>query len=82
LLSISELESIVAAQAHEPNSGLIVMPEAFLNVHRAEITSLAAHYHLPAVIRAVSSLNSAACCPTEMTRAIIFGARRRMWMKF
>ena len=45
----SELESVVAAQAREPNSGLIVMPEAFMNVHRAEITSLAAHYHLPAV---------------------------------
>ena len=44
-----ELESVVAAQAREPNSGLIVMPEAFMNVHRAEVTSLAAHYHLPAV---------------------------------
>jgi putative tryptophan/tyrosine transport system substrate-binding protein len=43
------LESVVAAQAREPNSGLIVMPEAFMNVHRAEITSLAAHYHLPAI---------------------------------
>jgi putative tryptophan/tyrosine transport system substrate-binding protein len=45
----SELESVVAVQAREPNSGLIVMPEAFMNVHRAEVTSLAAHYHLPAV---------------------------------
>ena len=38
----SELESAVSAQAREPNGGLIVMPDAFLNVHRAEITSLAA----------------------------------------
>jgi putative ABC transport system substrate-binding protein len=45
----SELESVVAAQAREPNGGLIVMPEAFLNVHRAEVTSLAARYRLPAV---------------------------------
>jgi putative ABC transport system substrate-binding protein len=45
----SELESVVAAQAREPNSGLAVMPEAFMNVHRAEVTSLAAHYRLPAV---------------------------------
>ena len=44
-----ELESVVAAQAREPNSGLIVMPEAFMNVHRAEVTSLAAYYHLPAI---------------------------------
>jgi putative tryptophan/tyrosine transport system substrate-binding protein len=46
---ISELESVVAAQAREPNSGLIVMPNSFLVVHRAEITSLAARYRLPAV---------------------------------
>ena len=45
----SELESVVAGQAREPDGGLIVMPEAFMNVHRAEVTSLAAHYRLPAV---------------------------------
>src|SRR5205807_1392867 len=45
----SELESVVAAQAREPNSGLIVTPDSFMDVHRAEITSLAARFHLPAV---------------------------------
>ncbi len=45
----SELESVVAGQAREPDGGLIVMPEAFMNVHRVEVTSLAAHYRLPAV---------------------------------
>ena len=45
----SELESVVAAQAREPNGGLIVMPDAFTFAHRAEITSLAARYRLPAV---------------------------------
>ena len=45
----SELESVVAAQAHEPNGGLIVMPDTFMNEHRSEITSLAARYRLPAV---------------------------------
>ena len=47
--SASELESVIAAQAREPNSGLIVMPDGFMNVHRAEITSLADRYRLPAV---------------------------------
>jgi len=46
---ISELDSVVAQQAREPNGGLIVMPGAFPTVHRAEITSLAARYRLPAV---------------------------------
>jgi putative tryptophan/tyrosine transport system substrate-binding protein len=45
----SELESVVAAQAHEPNGGLIVMPDTFMNEHRSEITTLAARYRLPAV---------------------------------
>ena len=45
----SELESAIAGQAREPNGGLIAMPDSFLNARRAEITSLAARYHLPAV---------------------------------
>jgi putative tryptophan/tyrosine transport system substrate-binding protein len=46
---LPELESFVAAQAGVPNSGLIVMPESFMVVHRSEITSLAARYRVPAV---------------------------------
>src|SRR5262249_34550267 len=45
----SELESAIAAHAREPNGGLIVMPGSFPLAHRAEITSLAARFHLPAV---------------------------------
>ncbi len=45
----SELESVFAAQAREPNSGLIVLPDAFTITYRVEITSLAARYRLPAV---------------------------------
>ena len=45
----SELESVIAAEAREANGGIVVMPEAFTLAHRAEITSLAARYRLPAV---------------------------------
>jgi putative tryptophan/tyrosine transport system substrate-binding protein len=45
----TELESVVAGLAREPNSGLIVIPESFTFVHRAEVTSLSARYQLPAV---------------------------------
>src|SRR5262249_20218026 len=45
----SELDSVIAAQAREPNSGLIVPPDPFTVAHRAEIISLAARYRLPAV---------------------------------
>ena len=45
----SELESMVAAQAREPNSGMIVMTDNFTTGHRAEITSLATRYRLPTI---------------------------------
>jgi len=45
----SELEPVIAAQAREPNGGLIAMPDSFNDAHRVEITSLAARYRLPAV---------------------------------
>jgi putative tryptophan/tyrosine transport system substrate-binding protein len=45
----SEFETVIAAQAREPNSGMIVMPDAFTIAHRVEITSLAARYRLPAI---------------------------------
>jgi putative ABC transport system substrate-binding protein len=43
------LKSVVAGEAREPNSGLIVCPDSFMDVHRAEVTSLAARHRLPAV---------------------------------
>jgi putative ABC transport system substrate-binding protein len=45
----SALESLVAAQAREPNGGLIVMPDTFMTARHAQITSLAAHYRLPII---------------------------------
>ena len=43
----SEIESVIAAQAREPNSGLVVMSDVFPLVHRTEITALVARYRLP-----------------------------------
>ena len=47
----SELDTVFAAQAREPNSGFIAMPDSFTSedANRLKITSLAARYHLPAV---------------------------------
>src|SRR6516162_10223292 len=44
-----EVELLVTAQAREPNSGLVVIPDVFTLSHRTVITSLAAHYLVPAV---------------------------------
>jgi putative ABC transport system substrate-binding protein len=46
---MAEVETFVAAHARKPDAGLILMPETFLNVHRAEVISLADRYRVPAV---------------------------------
>jgi putative tryptophan/tyrosine transport system substrate-binding protein len=45
----AELEAVIAAQASEPNGGLVVIPDAFLRRQRAAIVALAEHYRLPAI---------------------------------
>jgi hypothetical protein len=35
----AELDTVIAAKAREPNGGLIMIPDGFLNVYRAEIVS-------------------------------------------
>ena len=44
-----EVELLVTAQTREPNSSLVVIPDVFTLSHRIAITSLAAHYRVPAV---------------------------------
>jgi putative ABC transport system substrate-binding protein len=44
----SELEAVIAAQASDPNSGLMVMPDGFMFAFQTELTALVAHYRIPA----------------------------------
>jgi ABC-type uncharacterized transport system substrate-binding protein len=44
-----DLESVVRTQAREPNGGLVVIPDAFTEVHLAEIASLTVRYRVPAI---------------------------------
>jgi putative ABC transport system substrate-binding protein len=46
---VSDLEAIFAEEARRLNSGVIIMPDGFMNVHRAEVVSLAARYRVPTV---------------------------------
>jgi len=46
---MATLEGVVAMSAREPNSGLIVMPDAFTIGHHEDITSLVARYRVPTV---------------------------------
>ena len=49
ILDLTELDTVIAAQARDPNGGLIAMPDGFMFAHHAEIASMAARYRLPAV---------------------------------
>jgi len=44
-----EVESLVTTRAREPNSGLVVLPDAFTELHLAEIVSLAVRHRVPAI---------------------------------
>ena len=76
----SELESVVAAQAREPNSGLIAMPDSFLNTHRVEVTSLAARYRLPAVYAFRFFTEFGGLLSYGNDFPIIIGVLHRMWI--
>ena len=45
----AEIENIIAGFTHEPDGGLIVLPSAFMLVHRDLIIALAERYRLPAI---------------------------------
>jgi len=45
----TEFETVLAAIGREPGGGLIVMPDAFLTVHRRLIIGLAARHRIPAI---------------------------------
>jgi putative tryptophan/tyrosine transport system substrate-binding protein len=45
----TEIEAAIAALAREPGSGLLGMPDNFIEIHRALIISLAARNNIPAV---------------------------------
>jgi putative tryptophan/tyrosine transport system substrate-binding protein len=65
----TELDSVVTAQAREPNSGLIVIPETFTLAHRVELISLAARHSLPAVypLRSFAELGGLLSYGIDMT---------------
>ena len=45
----AEVETAIAALAHEPGGGLIVVPDPFINTHRGLIITLAERLRLPAI---------------------------------
>jgi putative ABC transport system substrate-binding protein len=46
---VAEIEHAIVAQARQPSSSIIVMPDNFANVNRARIISLMARHRVPAI---------------------------------
>jgi putative tryptophan/tyrosine transport system substrate-binding protein len=47
--SDAEIETVITSLGREPGGGLVVMPDGFMTIHRAQIISLAARNNVPAV---------------------------------
>jgi putative tryptophan/tyrosine transport system substrate-binding protein len=47
--SDTEIEKVITSLGREPGGGLLVMPDNFMEIHRAQIISLAARNNVPAV---------------------------------
>jgi putative ABC transport system substrate-binding protein len=47
--SDAEIETVITSLGREPGGGLIIMPDNFVIIHRAQIISLAARTNVPAV---------------------------------
>ena len=47
--SDAEIDTAIIALGREPGGGVVVMPDAFMNVHRAPIISAATRNNIPAV---------------------------------
>ena len=47
--SEAEIETVVTSLGREPGGGLLVMPDNFMEIHRARIISLTARNHVPAI---------------------------------
>jgi putative tryptophan/tyrosine transport system substrate-binding protein len=47
--SLAELEAFMAGLAREANAGIVVIPDAFMVAHQAEIALLAARHRLPVI---------------------------------
>ena len=45
----AEIEQVISLLGREPRGGFVLMPDIFMNIHRATIISLAARNHVPAV---------------------------------
>jgi putative ABC transport system substrate-binding protein len=47
--SDAEIETAITSLGSEPNSGLVVMPDGYMVIHREQIISAAARYKVPAI---------------------------------
>jgi ABC-type uncharacterized transport system substrate-binding protein len=74
----ADLHTVIARQAREPNGGLIVIPDGFLNVHaRRSFRWLPATVFRSSIL-GVSSHNKAASCHMEVRCVMSFDLRRAM----
>jgi putative tryptophan/tyrosine transport system substrate-binding protein len=70
--SDAEIETVMTSLAREPGSGLVVMPDSFMQVHRAPIILLAARSNVPAVYSVTDFVRDGGLLSYGPDRADIF----------
>jgi putative tryptophan/tyrosine transport system substrate-binding protein len=74
----AEIEMQIAALGREPRGGLVVLPDSFITLHRAQITSLAARNNVPTVsnddifVKSGGLLSYGANIADEFRRAAVY----------
>jgi putative ABC transport system substrate-binding protein len=65
--SDGEIETAIIALGREPGAGLVVLPDAFMSVHRGSIILSAARNNIPAVYAASTMPETAVYSPSDPT---------------
>jgi putative tryptophan/tyrosine transport system substrate-binding protein len=74
----AEIEMQIASIAREPRGGLVVLPDSFITLHRAQVTSLATRNNVPTVsnddifVRSRGLLSYGANLGDEFRRAAVY----------
>jgi putative ABC transport system substrate-binding protein len=72
VLSEADVESAIVAAASQPSSGLIFLPDTFLNARAEMIASLVAKHHVPAIYSIPSFPRSGGLIAYGIERVDIF----------
>ena len=77
-----EIETVITSLGRDPGSGLLVMPDNFVEIHRTQIIPRRHETMYLRLTNCLYKLKTAGCSLTGQTLQIYFAAPRHMWTAF